>query len=743
MTGLLKIIRWLLSVLLFTGGLSPAMAQGQPALVRVVDATDGSPVSFANVCFEGFGKTFMQYVVTNDKGEASCNIPGRAIVAISYVGYETVYDSITPGETRLLKLNPSYTKMEEVVVTAQFMPRRADKSIYKVKVINSKQIEMKAATNLSDLLRSEVSIRTNQDAVLGSDISLQGLSGENVKFLIDGIPVIGRMNGNIDLSQINLNNADHIEIIEGPMSVVYGSNAIAGVVNIITRENQHDKLMVRANGYTESVGVFNADGAFSVKSGSHLFMFSGGRNFFGGYSDPDTSRAKLWKPKRQVFADGSWLYTKNNLRIKIGGQFFDELLLFKENLLAPYFETAFESEFYTRRYVARGDLSWKISENQSISALAAWSGFNRRKEKWFKDLTTLNRILTSNIEDQDTSTFNSYNFRGQWSRFSDDHWLNWQAGFDFNIEQGTGKRIDGGSQQMGDYAAFASLLLRPHPIIEIQPGVRSAYNSRYSAPIVYSLNVKWNINEWFSLRGSAAKGFRAPVLKELYMDFVDVNHDIHGNPLLKAENSDNFNMVLQFQRDRSRYQVTTGLSVFYNHVSNIITLAEQEKQSYNYVNVDNYRSQGGQLHSTFRFYPRLVISAGVGVTGTSSSVDGDNIAWTTDFSSEVTYHWLHRDVSMTVWYKYTGRLPKFYTDQTGALYETIIEDYHMLDVSVNKGFWNNQLNVGIGVKNLFDVTSIDSGGSSSGIHSGGGSTQPVGWGRSYFVKVSYQFSKKN
>ncbi|PKP23742.1 MAG: hypothetical protein CVU06_06685, partial [Bacteroidetes bacterium HGW-Bacteroidetes-22] len=321
MTGLLKIIRWLLSVQLFTGGLSPAMAQGQPALVRVADATDGSPVAFANVCFEGFGKTFMQYVVTNDKGEASCNIPGRAIVAISYVGYETLYDSVAPGETCLLKLNRSYTQMEEVVVTAQFTPQRADKSIYRVKVINSKQIEMKAVTNLSDLLRSEVSIRTSQDGVLGSSISLQGLSGENVKFLIDGIPVIGRMNGNIDLGQLNLNNADHVEIIEGPMSVVYGSNALAGVINIITRENQHDRLMARANVYAESVGVFNTDGAFSLKTGRHLLTFNGGRNFFGGYADPDTSRGKLWKPKRQVFADGSWLYTKDKLRIKIGGQF--------------------------------------------------------------------------------------------------------------------------------------------------------------------------------------------------------------------------------------------------------------------------------------------------------------------------------------------------------------------------------------------------------------------------------------
>ena len=53
------------------------------------------------------------------------------------------------------------------------------------------------------------------------------------RILVDGVPVIGRLDGNIDLSQINLENVDHIEIVEGPMSVIYGSNALAGVVNFI------------------------------------------------------------------------------------------------------------------------------------------------------------------------------------------------------------------------------------------------------------------------------------------------------------------------------------------------------------------------------------------------------------------------------------------------------------------------------------------------------------------------------
>ena len=132
--------------------------------------------------------------------------------------------------------------MSEVVVTAQYSPQRVDKSIYKIDVIGVKQIDQKAANNLSDLFRDELSIRITQDGTFGSNMSIRGLGGEHVKFLVDGVPVIGRMDGNIDLGQLNLNNVDHVEMIEGPMSVIYGSNAIAGVVNIITKENKNSKI---------------------------------------------------------------------------------------------------------------------------------------------------------------------------------------------------------------------------------------------------------------------------------------------------------------------------------------------------------------------------------------------------------------------------------------------------------------------------------------------------------------------
>ena len=118
-----------------------------------------------------------------------------------------------------------------------------------MKLIGKDRIESKAANNLSDILSDELGIRLSNDPSTGTSMSLQGITGENIKILIDGVPVIGRLDGNIDLSQINLDNVSQIEMVEGPMSVIYGSNALGGVINIITENNSHAQYKTSVNSY--------------------------------------------------------------------------------------------------------------------------------------------------------------------------------------------------------------------------------------------------------------------------------------------------------------------------------------------------------------------------------------------------------------------------------------------------------------------------------------------------------------
>ena len=74
-----------------------------------------------------------------------------------------------------------------------------------------------------------------------------------------------RINGNIDISQINMNNVDHIEIVEGPLSVNYGTDALAGTINIITKKSQKETFSVSSNNYYESTGQYNFSGRIGYR----------------------------------------------------------------------------------------------------------------------------------------------------------------------------------------------------------------------------------------------------------------------------------------------------------------------------------------------------------------------------------------------------------------------------------------------------------------------------------------------
>jgi outer membrane receptor for ferrienterochelin and colicins len=724
---------------------------GQHAVIRVQDGKSGQPVSYAHVCFQPLNGGKLEHALTEEDGSAANMAESRSVVSISYIGFETIYDTINPGESKTISMRPKIQDMNEVVVTAQYSPQRVDQSIYKVKVINSRQIEQKAANNLTDLLSSELNIRISNDGVFGSSMSLQGLSGEHIKFLIDGVPVIGRMNGSIDISQLNLYNVDHIEVIEGPMSVVYGSNALAGVINIITKENKNTSLSSYARGYLESVGVYNFDLGASIKEKDHVFSFSGGRNFFDGYSSNDSLRSMglanpedSWKPKRQYFLDGYYIYGRPKLKLKISSSWFDEKLLNRGNLIGPYYESAFDTYFLTSRSTSKVEINQKVRENRYINLMGSYSFYSRKKETYFKDMTTLNETPTTNGEDWDTTRFHNGLFRGTFSKSDPAKKLNYQFGLDFNVEAATGERITGNYQQIGDYAAFLSVQYQPVKWFDMQPGIRYIYNTKYQAPLVYSLNLKFAFLGNYSIRTSYSRGFRAPSLKELYLFFVDVNHNIQGNPDLESENSHNVNLSFQYNRETTKSFVGTELNFFYNNINNVITLAQSTGTLYTYINVDKYITQGAQVVINYRLYPWWSVKTGGGVTGRYNSLSNEDgsdkkFYYSPDAVVTTTYRWLKTNMDFTLDYKFTGRMPQFFVIND-VVFEGYVSAYNSMDFTMQKSFFKNRLTIGTGVKNIFDNTTIPAVGE-GGVHTGGSNSTPIGWGRTVFLQAAVNFNK--
>ena len=196
-----------------------------------------------------------KFIISDNKGEATIEFinQNQLTVEVSFIGYVTQQKVLVPNQQVKVVLKEDVVSLNSFVITGQYAENNPEKAVQKITIIDKEKIDKMGAVNLTDVLQNETNIRLTQDGILGSSMSLQGVSGENVKIMIDGVAVIGKQDGSIDLSQLNLNDVERIEIVEGPMSVNYGTDALAGVVNIITKTPNKQGLNFSLNSYYEKL----------------------------------------------------------------------------------------------------------------------------------------------------------------------------------------------------------------------------------------------------------------------------------------------------------------------------------------------------------------------------------------------------------------------------------------------------------------------------------------------------------
>lgn len=710
------------------------------------ETSKGDPVPYAHVCLESPDGQNKEYFITDVNGTVSFPLSGQKIISISCMGFETLWDTLVPGTvSRSFVLQPLLYELNSVVVTGQYKPVSTDKSIYDIKLIGKSRIESKAANNLSDILSDELGIRLSNDPSTGTSMSLQGITGENVKILVDGVPVIGRLEGNIDLSQLNLDNVSQIEIVEGPMSVIYGSNALGGVINIITENNSHSLYKTSVNSYYESVGTYNFNFLTSMRHEKNTLELNGGRNFFSGFSLEDT-RSKEWKPKEQYNAGATFYHNRENTKYRFKTDFFRERLLDRNEPFPPYYEKANDTWYKTIRFNNSGEVSGKLGASSGFNLLGAFSVYERQKQKYLVDLTDLSKTLTTSSADHDTSSFNAFVARGTYSFTPENDVFSFQTGFDFNLETAKGKRIENGHENIGDYALFVSAMWKPVEALAIQPGVRAAYNTRYKAPLTPSLNLMYKPGNT-TLRASYARGFRSPSLKELYLYFFDSNHQIEGNEDLEAERSHSFNASANHKLTRGKTTLLFDLKPFYNVIDNKISLVQVDPDNllhYRNENTGKFSSLGFEISGSLYQSALLNLRAGFSRIGRKDdSYQSDKFIFSNNWNSGLDVDFLRNTAKLSVYYKYSGKYPTYYYNSSDEVSIGFIDAFHNMDVSLMKKFWRNRLAVTTGIKNLFDNKEVGGQGMGSGTGhgSGQGVSSLVGWGRTFFMSMKVNFVK--
>lgn len=728
--------------------------------VLVQDAATRRGVPYAHLAWQPLKGGPGGMVISSPDGRAQLPMDRAAaqsgiILRVSFVGYEARVDTVFDTEALTYTLERSTVALHELIVTGQYAPSTPERAVHKVRVLDSQFFQRMAANNLAEGLRNELNIQLQQDNILGSSLSMQGLGGENVKILIDGVPVIGRMNGNVDLAQLDLTGIERVEIIEGPLSVSYGTNALAGTINLISKRGGAAPATIKAVAYAEHIGRLNTTLTATKHFGHNDLVITGGRNFFGGW-DPsrpgfpdfgptpaDASRYQQWKPREQYFGRLNYRWIGKRWNFGYKGEAMQDRIINKGRPRAPYFETAFDEEYITVRLDNAVFAEGRFNKGKRINALAAHNIFTRTRNTWFRDLTTLGEELADIEGMQDTSRFTLTNLRAVFSAVPDSNSFSYEVGVDINLETGAGERMEQGTQDIGDLAAFASMEYRPSERITLRPGVRYAYNTRYGAPLIPSLNLRWQVADRLTMRGSYAQGFRAPGLKELFFFFVDVNHDIVGNPNLRAEHSHNFSASITYRHAKEKVVYLSEVNLFHNRIADLITLAQVSGTRYSYINVGDHRTTGGTFGASWD-NGHWLVSMGGGLTGRYDAIAserGDPWFWSPELRGALTHNWMSSGWSASIFCKYQGELANYVYLSDTEVTRGFIAPFTLADVNVGKKILANRLLISMGCKDLFDVQNVQAA-VAGGAHSGGGSSVPMTTGRTWFMRLDLDLQRK-
>ena len=653
----------------------------------------------------------------------------------------------TQNQDSILVEKKEITKdLPEVVVTGQISESTTEKSIHKIRIIGSKELNTGLFPDLSSVLSKELNMNLTQDNILGSSISIQGISGQNVKILIDDVPVIGRLNGNIDISQISLSNIQRIEIIEGPLSTIYGTDALAGTINIITKKNNINKKVL--NSYYETIGKYNYDLIVSNNIKDHVATYQFGRNYFNGWADgqdftllpaseiADERRFKKWKPKEQIFHKISHNIEKKTYSHYNYFEQFNEKITSRGTPQGAYLENAFDEYYYTSRRNIGSNIKMK-KEKYDTQIILAYNKYIRKKTTFYKDLTNLSEIIIEDDSRQDTSEFNLWIAKMILSN-SINKKIQYQIGLDLNMQNAKGRRIAERYQEKRNYAAFSTIEYQLNKKITLKPSARIIHNTIYKAPFVPAINLLFDYKN-YKFRVSYATGFRAPDFKELFFEFVDVNHNILGNENLLAEKSNNFNLNATIDKNIFQKKIVTDISLFYNDISNKIDLANlsTETNQYSYFNITNYATKGISCRTSLSF-PNTQINIGAAHVGRYNNISDEYNLPKFNFSTDITlsaFFSLYKKTKINVFFNNTGKLP-VYIEENGIIAEAYSQAYNILDFSINRRVFNDLLIITIGGKNLFNIRDIKQYRANS-VHSPRDNNMPVGYGRTFFTNFKF------
>lgn len=520
-----------------------------------------------------------------------------------------------------LRMSPAVYDAETVVVTATRTRRDLEEVSLPVNVITAEEVQRAGSMRLDEVLSEQTGLQLVHDH--GTGIQVQGFDPDYTLIMIDGSPVIGRSAGTLDLTRISVQNVEQIEVVKGPSSALWGSDALAGVINIITEKPGQEAFSASLSSRYGSHNTLDLSGQFSHQSGGWENQLFANLNRSGGYRLNADALAQTVPDFENLTLNYSGSYAfSESLKLSTGLRYFEESQRNQDRIQT---EDSQRRELRIlgdeRDVMIRPALEWRPLPELRLEASWNSSMYEQESDMRFQD---------------DGQVYDASSFRQFYNKPELQAEYQWASRPSLSTTSGGGaimERLDAG-RYPSDPAfttafAYAQQHWRPDARFELTAGLRYDAHSEYSAQLSPKFSTRYRLSDQLQLRASLGRGFKAPEFRQLFLDFNNSTagysvfgystvEDGLGRLMQEGRISEILIPLEQLEQIRaeSSWAINAGgdldageylrlrLNLFANQVDNLIETAPIARRTngqsvFTYFNVNEVRTRG--LESELRF----------------------------------------------------------------------------------------------------------------------------------------------